>query len=94
VFQIVFSASSTGGAYSPGRRGAYGRLEAWKTIAGLAGVGADQPFERVNAAAQATTWFRFKAESQWFYGVAWDFGLAAERTDKRTLAVLAATDTD
>lgn len=94
AFETLFSAASTGGAYSHGRRGAYGRLEAWKTLAGLAGIEPDQPFEHVHAAALQATWFRFGAENDWFYGVAWDFGLAAMQQDARTLAVLVATDTD
>jgi len=94
AFRIAFAAASLGGAYGHGSRGAYGRLHAWTTLAGLTGLGADASLEAIAAAAEQTRWFRFETDSGWFYGVAWDVGLMAYRTDEGALALLAATDTD
>jgi hypothetical protein len=43
---------------------------------------------------QECDWFSFDADTNWFYQVAWDIGLAAVRPGRQHLAVLAATDTD
>ena len=94
AFEIAFAAASTGGAYSRGRHGAYGRLDAWRTIAGLVGAGPAAHFEEVHAAATASRWFGFASDARWFHRVAWDVGLAVQREDGGSLAVLAATDED
>jgi hypothetical protein len=44
--------------------------------------------------ARACDWFSFNAGTSWFEQVAWDIGLAAIRPGRRSLAILAATDTD
>ncbi len=44
--------------------------------------------------AERSRWFRVDTDSEWFYEVAWDIGLAAISPDGRRLAVLAATDSD
>src|SRR5262249_22640336 len=38
AFKVLFSAASRGGAYTDGLAGAYGRLAAWESMAGLAGA--------------------------------------------------------
>jgi uncharacterized protein (TIGR02996 family) len=93
AFATLFSAASTGGAYNSGLRGAYGRLAAWRSLAGLVGVSGDDG-EAVIDLARRCHWVRIPAVSEWFYQVAWDFGLLAVRPDGMSLAVLAATDTD
>ena len=60
-------------------------------------VRSDEPLDDIGhtaRAAEACTWFSFHAVGDWFYDVAWDFGLIAVRPGGNTLAVLAATDTD
>ena len=110
VFEILFAAASRGGAYGTGLGGAYGRLAAWQSLAGLtgaaapdtgAGPGAGLPgidsvagIDGAAAAASAARYLIFSARSRWYRQVAWDIGIAALRPDGRTLAVLTATDTD
>lgn len=90
----LFSAAATGGAYNSGRGGAYGRLETWRSAGGLVGTTEGDSLGTVAALASRCAWFYFFAKSAWFYDVARDNGLMALRPDGRTLAVLAATDTD
>jgi hypothetical protein len=94
AWQLLFAAASTGGAYNSGAYGAYGRLAAWQSLAGLAGAAENDPAEAVEARARACTWYGFGADTKWFERVAWDIGLAALSPERRRLAVLAATDTD
>jgi hypothetical protein len=44
--------------------------------------------------ATRSIWLEFSAGSRWFAQVAWDFGIAAIRPDRRSIAALAATDED
>lgn len=91
---ILFGAAANGGAYNSGHGGAYGRREAWRSAAGLVGADdADTPAQIESLAGRAA-WFSFDVDSGWFDHVAWDLGLLALRPDGRTLALLAATDTD
>ncbi len=94
VLSTVFAAAGNGGAYSQGLGGAYGRLAAWEAFGALAGAGETASIEAAAVLAESCAWFSFTAKTAWFYSVAWDFGLVALRPDRRTLAVLAATDTD
>lgn len=94
AWRVLFAAASTGGAYSSGVYGAYGRLAAWQSLAHLSGAAEDAPAEAVETHARACTWYGFSADTQWFKQVAWDIGLAALSPERRRLAVLAATDTD
>ena len=90
----LFAAASNGGAYNSGLGGAYGRLAAWRSLAALAGVGEAVPIEDAAAAAERCTWITFAVDTDWFHQVAWDLGLLAIHPDRRTVAALAATDTD
>lgn len=90
----LFAAASMGGAYTGGRFGAYGRLAAWQSVAGLAGADEDAPYSAVVDLAQRCEWYSFGGVTDWFDRVAWDIGLAVVSPDRRRLAVLAATDTD
>lgn len=83
-----------GRAYNHGLYGAYGRLGAWQSMAGLSGSSTGAPAAEVERRAQACDWLSFNANTNWFDQVAWDFGLAAIWPGRRSLAVLAATDTD
>lgn len=91
---VLFSAACTGGAYNRGLGGAYGRLAAWKSAGSLAGTDSGTSVEETAAQASVCAWHFFNAKSAWFYDIAWDVGLLALRPNGRTLAVLAATDTD
>ncbi|MEU6546388.1 DUF6183 family protein [Streptomyces sp. NPDC046859] len=93
-WRVLFAAASTGGAYNSGVRGAYGRLAAWQSMAGLSGSAQGCPVEEVEARARACTWYAFGVETKWFERVAWDIGLVAVSAERRRLTMLAATDTD
>ncbi len=90
----LFCAACNGGAYSGRLFGAYGRLAAWESFAALAGAGEVDALEAVAERARACRWITFHAASDWYYDIAWDIGLAVLRPDRRSLAVLADTDTD
>ncbi|MFF6830229.1 DUF6183 family protein [Streptomyces longwoodensis] len=94
AWRVLFAAASTGGAYNSGARGAYGRLAAWQSLAGLSGAAEGGPAEEAEARARECAWYGFGADTKWFGRVAWDIGLAAVCSERRRLAVLAATDTD
>ena len=94
VLNLLFSAAANGGAYNSGHFAAFGRLEAWRSIAGLIGSPEGTSFQEVAALAEQCPWFLFDAASDWFYQVAWDVGVSVLRTDGRSLAVMAASDTD
>ncbi|WP_190137473.1 DUF6183 family protein [Streptomyces longispororuber] len=94
AWRVLFAAASTGGAYNHGVRGAYGRLAAWRSLAGLSGAAETGPAEEVEARVRECAWYDFDAETSWFERVAWDIGLLAVSPGRRRLAVLAATDTD
>ncbi|MFE5502794.1 DUF6183 family protein [Amycolatopsis japonica] len=94
VWQLLFAAASTDGAYNSGAQGAYGRLAAWQSLAGLSCTPDGGSFREVEARVGECIWHVFTADTQWFYRVAWDIGVAGVAPDHRRLAVLAATDTD
>jgi hypothetical protein len=94
AFRSLFAAASTGGAYNSGHYGAYGRYEAWRSIAGMAGASEQDTVSAVEIVAKQADWLRLEAKTEWFYQVAWDFGLIVLRSGGSSLAVLAATDTD
>jgi hypothetical protein len=94
VWRVLFAAASTGGAYNSGSYGAYGRLAAWQSLAGLAGAAEGAPAEELEARVRECTWLGFDADTKWFEQVAWDIGVGCLAADRRRMAVLAATDTD
>ena len=95
AWRVLFAAASSGGAYNSGCFGAYGRLFAWRSLAGLAGRrGGATAAEVGRSTPQRCSWYRFDADSPWFEQVAWDMGMAALDPSRTRLAVLASTDTD
>lgn len=94
VLASLYAASANGGAYTTGRRGAYGRLDAWRSFGALAGIVGSSNVESIADQAGRCAWFSFLAESGWFEEVAWDIGIACLLPGGSELAVLAATDTD
>lgn len=94
VWEQMFAATANGGAYGSGDGAGIARLAAAQGMAALMGLPADGSFEDVVAAADASTWYRFDAQSDWYEQVAWDSGVACLAPDRRQLAVVAATDTD
>ena len=94
VWRLLYAAASTGGAYNSGAYGAYGRLAAWRSLAGLTSASKGATFREVEARVGKCAWHVFNADTRWFERVAWDIGVACLAPDRRRLAVLAATDTD
>lgn len=95
VWRVLYTIAAHGGAYDTGKQGAYGRLAAWQSLAGLSGAGADAPADEVAQLARDTTWFRFESDAEWFHNdIGNDIGIAALSPDGRRVAVLAATNTD
>ncbi len=94
AFSILFAAAEAGGAYCGGHYGAYGRLLAWRSVAGLVGADEGDSFADVSALAESCDWSSYEAANDWFYQVAWDIGLVCVRPGRKQVAILAATDTD
>lgn len=94
VWRVLFAAASNGGAYGGGESGAYGRLAAWRSLAGLAGAPGGASFADVERRVLACGWFAPRADTSWFDRVVWDLAAAALHPDGRRIGVLAATDTD
>ncbi len=95
IWRLLFVTASMGGMGGSGTQAAYGRLWAWRSIAGLSGAPADASVEEVERRARQSTWFHFEADTDWFHNdIGSDYGIAALSPDRRRLAVPAATDTD
>ena len=94
VFEMLFGAASSGGAYGGAKAGAYGRLAAWQSLAALTGVSASGTVDDVYKAVERSGWYSISSRSKWFYNIAWDFAVVCLRPDKQHIAVLAATDED
>ncbi|MBK6016984.1 DUF6183 family protein [Streptomyces sp. MBT53] len=94
VWETLYATAAGGGMYHSGVYGAHGRLAAWRSIAGLCGAGVTATAAAVEHRARACAWYRFEADSEWFFNEIYDYGIAALAPDGRHLAVLAATDTD
>jgi len=92
-FSHLFSAAATGGAYTSGDGGAYGRLAAWQSMLALTGCSSVE-IDLTSDHARRCSWFSFWAQGGWYYDVAWDLGLAVLSGDGKSVAVFAATDTD
>jgi hypothetical protein len=95
IWHLLFATASMGGVYGSGVHGAFGRLWAWRSMAGLSGAAADASAPEVERQARHSTWFHFEAGAEWFHNeIGSDYGIAALSPDRRRIAVLAATDTD
>jgi hypothetical protein len=94
VFAILFAAAAHGGAYGGAAGHAWGRLLAWKALGGLTGSSESAPVDAILRDAKDCLWIQFHASTDWFYGIAWDIGIVSIRSDRREIALLAATDQD
>ena len=94
VINLLFSAAANGGAYNRGSGNAYGRLHAWQSVRSLMKLTKDTPIHALEEHMAKCIWMTFESDSNWFYQVAWDFGIIAISEDRHTISVLASTDTD
>ncbi|WP_432110901.1 DUF6183 family protein [Streptomyces sp. YPW6] len=69
VFRTLLTAAVRSPAYGSGLHGAYGRLAARHSLAGLTGVPADRPLTEVAEAAGRTTWLRIAPSTSWFSAI-------------------------
>lgn len=93
VLRTLFSGASGGSAYGPGLYGAYGRLASWESLAALVGL---EPGDHaaVERAADRCAWIFYTSDWHLQVHPSMDVGIAALRPDGRTVAVIAATDSD
>ncbi|NDU74884.1 hypothetical protein GWI34_19965 [Actinomadura sp. DSM 109109] len=94
VLRTLFGGAASGGAYGPRMHGAYARKASWESLAALADVRETDPAV-VERAADRCVWLLYRSDD-WHLQVvpSLDVGIAALRPDRRTVALLAATDSD
>jgi hypothetical protein len=90
---VLFAGASGGGAYGGAVQAAYARHYAWQSVAAFLRRKTSD-LRELDALALDSAWFLFHADSDWFRQVAWDVGVACIASDRRSLTLLAATDTD
>lgn len=88
----LFMAAQSGGAYGRQEWGAYGRLHAWQSFGWLAGCEGAADAHWIASEAEKCLWLTFGG-TDWFLAIV-DMGLICIRPDRRSVALLAATDTD
>ena len=71
-----------------------GRLRAWKTVSGLAGLNLKKGNIALNKPLSKCKWFVFKRDSNWFYEEMGGIWLVCINEDKNLITMLCATDTD
>lgn len=93
VLRTLFGGAASGGAYGPRMHGAYARKASWESLAALADV-QEAGLAAIEQAADRCAWLFFG--SDWHLQVVppLDVGVAVLRPDRRTVAVLAVTDSD
>lgn len=94
IFTLLLAEAADGGCYNMGWSGAWGRRDAWRSLAGLTGLRAGRPLEAIAEAAASCQWAFFKIPSEWFWGIMRDPAVACLRPDRQTVAVFAGTDSD
>ncbi|VTT96421.1 Uncharacterized protein OS=Streptomyces albus J1074 GN=SSHG_05305 PE=4 SV=1 [Gemmataceae bacterium] len=92
VFGELFTAARSGGFYNRGEYGAYARLHAWQSTGWLVGCPPTADVYLIANRAEQCEWFSFR--SNWFIDIARDIGIICIRPDRRSVAMLAASDTD
>lgn len=93
AWDVLFAAGAHGGDYDVARSGAWGRFAAWTSLRALAGLDPDATYAETEDAARACAWTGFLADTDWFYRVVTDLGIAAVAPSGRSIAVLAGSDT-
>jgi len=83
VLRTLFRAAAGGGPYGPRIHGAYGRLAAWRSLGALFGV-----------QEKECLWLFYTSDWHLHVHPCMDIGIAALRPDRRTVAILAATNSD
>jgi hypothetical protein len=94
VLAILYGIAAGGAEYNAGMGGPYGRLHAWRSLAGLVGVAPESPLPAIEARASECQLTWFAAPSDWFERVMNDMGLCCVRPSRQEAAVVAATTSD
>lgn len=92
AYAMLLCAASLGGCTNQTWSGAWGRRDAWRTLAAM--TGSQGSLETIEAAARACQWATFRSPSAWFFHITADETAVCLRPDGQTLAVFAATDSD
>ncbi|TYB48029.1 DUF6183 family protein [Actinomadura chibensis] len=93
VLRTLFAGAAGGSAHGPRMCGAYRRLASWEALAALVGVEPDG-LAAVERAADRCAWVLYTSDWHLQVHPSMDVGIAALRPDRRTVAVVAATDSD
>lgn len=91
AFSALLKEAADGGCYCTAWSGAWGRLAAWRSLAGMVGVAGSHA--AVEEAAARCQWGSFQSDAEWFYHLM-DVTLVCLRADRQTVVVVAGTDTD
>ncbi|MFF3444982.1 DUF6183 family protein [Streptosporangium sp. NPDC002721] len=90
----LFTAAYCDAVFQAGSRGGYGRVKAWRSIAGLTGAPADAPLHRVNELAARWTWLAFGLTRWEPYWVDREIAIGALSPEGNVLGLLVSHDTD
>jgi uncharacterized protein (TIGR02996 family) len=92
AFRALFEASAGTAPFTwNATGGAYGRLAAFRSLAGLTGA-VGRHAEEIAATAEECLWLRFETATWWKDPWSLDLAILAVRPDRTTVAVLAASD--
>jgi len=94
VVRELFTAAYCDPTFSAGLRGGYGRLKAWRSVAGLVRAPADASVHRVNELAARWTWLAFGLTWREPYWVDQEIAIGALSPGGNVLSLLICHDTD
>ena len=95
AWEELFMSVSGRNLFGDGLRPAYDRLNAWRSLAALAGCAPEATFGDVVAQVEACHfWSFYTPNTSWFFHIFNDVGLAALRPDGLTMAFVVMTQTD
>ncbi|WP_436762980.1 DUF6183 family protein [Streptosporangium sp. V21-05] len=90
----LFTAAYCDSLFSTGSRGGYGRVRAWRSIAGLVRAPAGASVHRVNELAARWTWMAFRLTRREPYWVDQEIAIGALSPRGNALGLLISHDTD
>ncbi|WP_433222657.1 DUF6183 family protein [Dactylosporangium sp. CS-047395] len=93
VLRKLHETAASGPVYGPRKFAAYGRLTAWECLGALVGV-AGLDVAAIESAAKACTFLSYVSDWHLQLTDSLDTGLAALWPDRRTVTLIAATDSD
>ncbi|GAA0854598.1 DUF6183 family protein [Streptosporangium amethystogenes subsp. fukuiense] len=94
VLGELFTSAYCDASYSSGLRGGYGRLAAWRSVAGLVRAPADASVHRVNELAARWRWLLFRITRRTPYWTDQELAVGALSPRGKVLSLLVSYDTD